>query len=189
MNFLLAATLSLFLIIPMVAKADQLDVYRQCDLAALGVMRNSNCKIATTRESQSRCNAARLRDWSENACSPMTKSSARTLAFMYDELALIDQLGDSGKIKPKIRDEKYSALMALINTEIEQALSSVQQFYSAMESQRSIERSDRAMSQAISILGGVHRASQQSNAPITNTYVLNGRHVVCTTVGSVTNCN
>lgn len=83
----------------------------KCDASAFRQNANAaECNAVSTRREQSLCFARQHKQIANSACSQIMQSGFRSLGFMYQQLALIDELGDGGKISPAERSRKFSAL-------------------------------------------------------------------------------
>lgn len=158
----------------------------KCDAAAFRQNTNSaECNSSRTRREQSLCLARQHKNVAKSACSQIMQSGFRSMGFMFEQLALIDELGDAGTISPAERSRKFSALDKMIDDEQDFTMNQLQSSWDNIDAARNESRLNSSINRAIGLMSGTY----SNNTPTTHTYSIDGRLISCTTNGSFTTCN
>ena len=141
-----------------------------------------------TRYEQSKCFSRFYKTLSQQIVHPSMASGFKTIAFLYDEAAQIDELGSAGKIKSDARDSAVNQIQQKIRDEDEYAFSRLRVSLEADAARRAEVRANALMNWSLNLLGTT-LSSNARNMPSNQTYIIDGKMINCVTMGTVTNCN
>ncbi len=141
-----------------------------------------------TRYEQSKCFSRFYKKLSQHIVHPAMASGFKTIAFLYDEAAQIDELGSTGKIKPDVRDSAFNQIKQKIQDEDEYAFSRLRISIDADTTRRAEVRANNLMNWSLNLLGNT-LSSNARNMPSNQTYIIDGKMINCVTMGTLTNCN
>ena len=171
------------------------------DISIFQNMKNelNMCNQSISRMMQSKCLANMYEGNSRNILEPLMAERFRAMSFLYSEAALIDDLGDSKKIKNEIRNQKYN--------EIQNKLQEVIESYNILISQsrknereaiiadRELEASEASQKRnnemlrwSLGILGNTLSSQVTNTLPTNQTYIINNRVINCVRSGNTINC-
>lgn len=169
------------------------DVEIKHDLSIITSVRSQKtiCYESTKYRSQySKCLSKVYSHASKDFRNPIVASTYRNLAFLYDEVSLIDEMGDTKKISREIQEIKYRLLMNKIDEELEYGLSKLNVFLADTDKLREEERSKELTLWSLRVLGDTLKSLSRPTTAASQhqVYMIDGKTVICITTGPHTTC-
>jgi len=163
--------------------------YLDCQIQATQnfVNENHRCDNTQYRYQQSRCLSFAFRKYAAEICSTSASVSLNSISLMYSQLSEVDD-PDNFKFYPADKRNKiYSEIKRLIEEESSIAISLAKRQDANVKSAYYESRAAQNLNNTMYYLGAtVKNPNQSYNA--SSTYILNGKVINCSTVGTMTSC-
>lgn len=156
--------------------------------AARALSRNHDiCRASKEPVDYYRCNIDMWEAFGRSTCSNYGRSSASNQIFIYNRLISNYEDGINGRISVDLWTEQSKQLRQMSFDEFERMDKFIDSELDDMERSQSVRRSYNFFEQAVRMLGGSVGGVNQNNG--FTTYIINGRAITCSTMGSFVNCN
>jgi len=165
--------------------------YLDCQIQATQNYINdrNSCNNTQYRYQQSSCLSFAYKKFASEICSKAASISLNSISLMYSQLSEVDDPTNARFYSADKRQKIYSEIKGLIDNEDSIAISLARSQDANIKSAYYESRANQNLNTAMYFLGATIRNTNSNgsyNSP--STYILNGKVINCSTVGTMTSC-
>ncbi len=156
--------------------------------ATRALVRNHDiCKASKNYNDYFRCKIDVWKAYGSSTCSNYGRSSAANQIFIFNRLISSIDDAENGLISVDLMLQQRKQLIQLSFDEFERMDKFIDSELDDLERSQAVRRGYNFLDQAVRILGG-NQGEVNRNNGFTN-YIINGRIITCSNMGSFVNCN